>query len=61
MKGLLPVFGPRGLRIVELSRWDLMPERRAALGAEDEIHPEEAISEKLSLSPASPPPGGCGM
>jgi hypothetical protein len=112
VKGLLPVFGPRGLRIVELSRWDLfsfpkivgqirdlpfrfllfcddlsfdegeadfrglktlldggveerpenvliyatsnrrhlMPERRVALGAEDEIHPEEAVSEKLSLS-----------
>ncbi|HEY5576980.1 MAG TPA: DUF815 domain-containing protein, partial [Deferrimonas sp.] len=102
VKGLLPVFGPRGLRIVELARWDLfsfpkivgklrglpfrfllycddlsfdegeadyrglktlldggveerpenvliyatsnrrhlMPERRVALGAEDEIHPE---------------------
>lgn len=112
VKGLLPVFGPRGLRIVELARWDLfsfpkivgqlrdlpfrfllfcddlsfdegeadfrglktlldggaeerpenvliyatsnrrhlMPERRVALGAEDEIHPEEAVSEKLSLS-----------
>ena len=112
VKGLLPVFGPRGLRIVELARWDLfsfpkivgqlrdlpfrfllycddlsfdegeadyrglktlldggveerpenvliyatsnrrhlMPERRVALGAEDEIHPEEAIGEKLSLS-----------
>jgi len=25
-----------------------MPERRVALGAEDEIHPEEAVSEKLS-------------
>ena len=112
MKGLLPVFGPRGLRIVELARWDLfafpkivghlrglpfrfllycddlsfdegeadfrglktlldggveerpenvliyatsnrrhlMPERRVEFGAEDEIHPEEAISEKLSLS-----------
>ncbi len=23
VKGLLPVFGPRGLRIVELARWDL--------------------------------------
>ena len=112
VKGLLPVFGPRGLRIVELARWDLfsfpkiigqlrdlpyrfllfcddlsfdegeadfrglktlldggveerpenvliyatsnrrhlMPERRIALGAEEEIHPEEAVSEKLSLS-----------
>ena len=112
VKGLLPAFGPRGLRIVELARWDLfsfpkivsqlrglpfrfllfcddlsfdegeadfrglktlldggveerpenvliyatsnrrhlMPERRVALGAEDEIHPEEAVSEKLSLS-----------
>jgi predicted AAA+ superfamily ATPase len=112
VKGLLGVFGPRGLRIVELARWDLfsfpriagrlrglpyrfilfcddlsfdegeadfrglktlldggveerpenvriyatsnrrhlMPERRVELGAEDEIHPEEAISEKLSLS-----------
>ena len=112
VKGLLPVFGPRGLRIVELARWDLfsfpqiigqlrdlpfrfllycddlsfdegeadyrglktlldggveerpenvliyatsnrrhlMPERRVALGAEDEIHPEEAVGEKLSLS-----------
>jgi predicted AAA+ superfamily ATPase len=112
VKGLLGVFGPRGLRIVELARWDLfsfpkiagrlrglpyrfvlfcddlsfdegeadfrglktlldggveerpenvliyatsnrrhlMPERRVDPGAEDEIHPEEAISEKLSLS-----------
>ena len=112
VKGLLPVFGPRGLRIVELARWDLfafpkivgqlrdlpfrfllycddlsfdegeadfrglktlldggveerpenvliyatsnrrhlMPERRLEFGAEDEIHPEEAVSEKLSLS-----------
>jgi predicted AAA+ superfamily ATPase len=112
VKGLLGAFGPRGLRIVELARWDLfsfpriagqlrrlpfrfvlfcddlsfdegeadfrglktlldggveerpenvlicatsnrrhlMPERRVDLGAEDEIHPEEAISEKLSLS-----------
>ncbi len=112
VKGLLDVFGPRGLRIVELARWDLfsfpriagrlrglpyrfilfcddlsfdeeevdfrglktlldggveerpenvliyatsnrrhlMPERRVELGAEDEIHPEEAVSEKLSLS-----------
>jgi predicted AAA+ superfamily ATPase len=112
VKGLLPLFAPRGLRIVELSRWDLfafpniarrlrdlpfrfllfcddlsfdegeadfrglktlldggveerpenvriyatsnrrhlMPEKRVALGAEDEIHPEEAVSEKLSLS-----------
>lgn len=112
VKGLLPLFAPRGLRIVELSRWDLfafpdiarrlrglpfrfllfcddlsfdegeadfrglktlldggveerpenvlicatsnrrhlMPERRVELGAEDEIHPEEAVSEKLSLS-----------
>ena len=106
VKGLLGVFAERGLRIVELARWDLfsfpaisrrlrglpfrfvlfcddlsfdegeadfrglktlldggveerpenvriyatsnrrhlMPERRVALGAEDEIHPEEAIS-----------------
>jgi uncharacterized protein len=112
VKGLLGEFGPRGLRIVEIARWDLfsfpeiagqlrglpfrfilfcddlsfdegeadfrglktlldggveerpenvliyatsnrrhlMPERRVDLGAEDEIHPEEAISEKLSLS-----------
>jgi predicted AAA+ superfamily ATPase len=112
VKGLLPVFGSRGLRIVELARWDLfafpeivgqlrglpfrfllfcddlsfdegeadfrglktlldggieerpenvlicatsnrrhlMPERRMELGAEDEIHPEEAVSERLSLS-----------
>ena len=112
VKGLLKVFGPRGLRIVELARWDLfsfpkiarqlrdlpfrfvlycddlsfdegeadfrglktlldggleerpenvliyatsnrrhlMPEKRLELGAEDEIHPEEAVSEKLSLS-----------
>jgi len=112
VKGLLEAFGPRGLRLVELARWDLfsfpkiarllrghpyrfilfcddlsfdegeadfrglktlldggleerpenvliyatsnrrhlMPERRVDLGAEDEIHPEEAISEKLSLS-----------
>jgi hypothetical protein len=112
VKGLPGVFGPRGLRVVEIARWDLfsfpriagvlrglpfrfilfcddlsfdegeadfrglktlldggveerpenvriyatsnrrhlMPERRADLGAEDEIHPEEAISEKLSLS-----------
>ena len=112
VKGLLGVFAPRGLRIVELARWDLfsfpkiarglrgepyrfilfcddlafdegeadfrglktlldggveerpenvriyatsnrrhlIPERRVDLGAEDEIHPEEAISEKLSLS-----------
>jgi len=112
VKGLLKAFGPRGLRIVELARWDLfsfpkiarrlrglpyrfvlycddlsfdegeadfrglktlldggveerpenvriyatsnrrhlMPERRVELGAEDEIHPEEAISERLSLS-----------
>ena len=32
------------------NRRHLMPERRVALGAEDEIHPEEAVSEKLSLS-----------
>jgi len=32
------------------NRRHLMPERRVALGAEDEIHPEEAIGEKLSLS-----------
>jgi predicted AAA+ superfamily ATPase len=112
VKGLLGAFGARGLRIVELARWDLfsfpkiarrlrgipyrfilfcddlsfdegeadfrglktlldggveerpenvriyatsnrrhlMPERRVDPGAEDEIHPEEAISEKLSLS-----------
>jgi len=112
VKGLLPAFGARGLRIVELARWDLfsfpkiarglrglpyrfvlycddlsfdegeadfrglktlldggveerpenvliyatsnrrhlLPERRVELGAEDEIHPEEAISERLSLS-----------
>ncbi len=112
VKGLLEVFGPQGLRIVELARWDLfsfpkiagqlrdlpyrfilfcddlsfdegevdyrglktlldggveerpenvliyatsnrrhlMPERRVELGAEEEIHPEEAVSEKLSLS-----------
>jgi predicted AAA+ superfamily ATPase len=112
VKGLLDVFGPRGLRIVELARWDLfsfpriagqlrglpyrfilfcddlsfdeeevdfrglktlldggveerpenvliyatsnrrhlMPEQRVELGAEDELHPEEAVSEKLSLS-----------
>jgi hypothetical protein len=112
VKGLLGVFGSRGLRIVEIARWDLfsfpriagllrglpfrfllfcddlsfdegeadfrglktlldggveerpenvliyatsnrrhlMPERRVEPGAEDEIHPEEAISEKLSLS-----------
>ncbi len=112
VKGLLDVFGPKGLRIVELARWDLfsfpkiagqlrelpyrfilfcddlsfdedevdfrglktlldggveerpenvliyatsnrrhlMPERRVDLGAEDELHPEEAVSEKLSLS-----------
>ncbi|MBP2673719.1 MAG: ATPase [Deltaproteobacteria bacterium] len=112
VKGLLEVFGPKGLRIVELARWDLfsfpkiagqlrglpyrfilfcddlsfdeeevdfrglktlldggveerpenvliyatsnrrhlMPERRVDLGAEDELHPEEAVSEKLSLS-----------
>jgi len=112
VKGLLEVFGPQGLRIVELARWDLfsfpkiagqlrdlpyrfilfcddlsfdegevdfrglktlldggveerpenvliyatsnrrhlMPEPRVELGAEEEIHPEEAVSEKLSLS-----------
>ncbi|MEW6721263.1 MAG: ATP-binding protein [Thermodesulfobacteriota bacterium] len=112
VKGLLGAFGERGLRIVELARWDLfsfpkiagrlrglpyrfilfcddlsfdeeevdfrglktlldggveerpenvliyatsnrrhlMPERRVELGAEEEIHPEEAVSEKLSLS-----------
>jgi len=112
VKGLLPVFGSKGLRVIELARWDLfsfpkiarrlrglpyrfvlycddlsfdegeadfrglktlldggleerpenvliyatsnrrhlMPERRVELGAEDEIHPEEAVSEKLSLS-----------
>jgi predicted AAA+ superfamily ATPase len=112
VKGLLGVFGSRGLRIVEIARWDLfsfpriagqlrglpfrfvlfcddlsfdegeadfrglktlldggveerpenvliyatsnrrhlMPERRVEPGAEDEIHPEEAISEMLSLS-----------
>ncbi len=112
VKGLLGPFGPKGLRIVELARWDLfsfpkiarqlrglpfwfilycddlsfdegevdyrglktlldggveerpgnvliyatsnrrhlMPEPRVELGAEEEIHPEEAISEKLSLS-----------
>ena len=112
VKGLLDVFGARGLRIVELARWDLfsfpkiagqlrglpyrfilfcydlsfdegevdfrglktlldggveerpenvliyatsnrrhlMPEQRVELGKEDELHPEEAISEKLSLS-----------
>ena len=112
VKGLLDVFGARGLRIVELARWDLfsfpkiagqlrglpyrfilfcddlsfdedevdfrglktlldggveerpenvliyatsnrrhlMPEQRVELGMEDELHPEEAISEKLSLS-----------
>ena len=112
VKGLLPLFASRGLRILELARWDLfsfpkivhplrdlpfrfilfcddlsfeegeadfrglktlldggmeerpenvliyatsnrrhlMPERRVELGAEDEIHPEEAVSEKLSLS-----------
>jgi predicted AAA+ superfamily ATPase len=112
VKGLLEVFGPNGLRIVELARWELfsfpkiagqlrdmpyrfilfcddlsfdegevdyrglktlldggveerpenvliyatsnrrhlMPERRVELGAEEEIHPEEAVSEKLSLS-----------
>jgi predicted AAA+ superfamily ATPase len=112
VKGLLEVFGPKGLRIVELARWDLfsfpkiarqlrglpfrfvlycddlsfdegevdyrglktlldggveerpenvliyatsnrrhlMPEARVELGAEEEIHPEEAVSEKLSLS-----------
>lgn len=112
VKGLLDVFGPKGLRIVELARWDLfsfpriagqlrglpfrfilfcddlsfdeeevdfrglktlldggveerpenvliyatsnrrhlMPEHRVELGAEDELHPEEAVSEKLSLS-----------
>ena len=112
VKGLLELFGPKGLRIVELARWDLfsfpkiarqlrglpywfilycddvsfdegevdyrglktlldggveerpgnvliyatsnrrhlMPEPRVELGAEEEIHPEEAISEKLSLS-----------
>jgi hypothetical protein len=112
VKGLLDVFGPKGLRIVELARWDLfsfpriagrlrglpfrfilfcddlsfdeeevdfrglktlldggveerpenvliyatsnrrhlMPEPRVELGAEDELHPEEAVSEKLSLS-----------
>jgi uncharacterized protein len=112
VKGLLDLFGPKGLRIVELARWDLfsfpkiarqlrglpywfilycddlsfdegevdyrglktlldggveerpenvliyatsnrrhlMPEPRVELGAEDEIHPEEAVSEKLSLS-----------
>jgi uncharacterized protein len=32
------------------NRRHLMPERRVELGAEDEIHPEEAASEKLSLS-----------
>jgi predicted AAA+ superfamily ATPase len=112
VKGLLREFGPRGLRIVELARWDLfsfpkvarhlraapfrfvlfcddlsfdegevdyrglktlldggveerpenvliyatsnrrhlMPEKRVELGEEEEIHPEEAIGEKLSLS-----------
>jgi hypothetical protein len=112
VKGLLGAFGSRGLRIVELARWDLfsfpriagqlrgrpyrfilfcddlsfdegeadfrglktlldggveerpenvliyatsnrrhlMPERRVEMGAEDEIHPEEAVSERLSLS-----------
>jgi len=112
VKGLLKAFGPRGLRLVELARWDLfsfpkiarqlrglpyrfvlfcddlsfdegeadfrglktlleggveerpenvriyatsnrrhlMPERRVDLGAEEEMHPEEAVSEKLSLS-----------
>ena len=112
VKGLLDVFGARGLRIVELARWDLfsfpkiagqlrglpyrfilfcddlsfdedevdfrglktlldggveerpenvliyatsnrrhlMPEQRVELGMEEELHPEEAISEKLSLS-----------
>ena len=112
VKGLLDLFGAKGLRIVELARWDLfsfpriagqlrslpyrfllfcddlsfdegevdfrglktlldggveerpenvliyatsnrrhlMPEQRVELGAEDELHPEEAISEKLSLS-----------
>jgi predicted AAA+ superfamily ATPase len=112
VKGLLEPFGSKGLRIVELARWDLfsfpkiarqlrglpfwfilycddlsfdegevdyrglktlldggveerpanvliyatsnrrhlMPELRVELGAEEEIHPEEAISEKLSLS-----------
>jgi hypothetical protein len=32
------------------NRRHLMPERRVELGAEDELHPEEAVSEKLSLS-----------
>ena len=112
VKGLLGAFGARGLRIVELARWDLfsfpkiagqlrglpyrfilfcddlsfdedevdfrglkmlldggveerpenvliyatsnrrhlMPEQRVELGRENELHPEEAISEKLSLS-----------
>jgi predicted AAA+ superfamily ATPase len=112
VKGLLEMFGPQGLRIVELARWDLfsfpkiagqlrglpyrfiffcddlsfdeeevdfrglktlldggveerpenvliyatsnrrhlLPEQRVELGAEDELHPEEALSEKLSLS-----------
>ncbi|MBI5905018.1 MAG: ATP-binding protein [Deltaproteobacteria bacterium] len=112
VKGLLGEFGARGLRIVELARWDLfsfpkvaghlrrapfrfilfcddlsfdegeadfrglktlldggveerpenvliyatsnrrhlMPEKRVALGEEEEIHPEEAAGEKLSLS-----------
>ncbi|GAB4243905.1 MAG: ATP-binding protein [Deltaproteobacteria bacterium] len=112
VKALLPVFAPRGLRMIELARWDLfafpnivrrlrdlpyrfllfcddlsfdegesdfrglktlldggveerpenvriyatsnrrhlMPERRVAPGAEEEIHPEEAVGEKLSLS-----------
>ncbi len=30
MKGLLDVFGPRGLRIVELARWDLFSFPRIA-------------------------------
>lgn len=32
------------------NRRHLMPEPRVELGAEEEIHPEEAVSEKLSLS-----------
>jgi len=32
------------------NRRHLMPEQRVELGMEDELHPEEAISEKLSLS-----------